>query len=97
MNPADGTQFVVGPRGDPDRYRVGALHSIGGEGVVYRGLDLRAPDADEVAIKALHSTTHAAATQAAVGADLGTDWRLQVEVLRTINHLSLIHICRCRR
>ena len=92
MNPADGTQFVVGPRGDPDRYRVGALHSIGGEGVVYRGLDLRAPDADEFAIKALHSTTHAAATQADVGADLGTDWRLQVEVLRTINHRGVVAI-----
>ena len=75
----------VGPRGDPDRYRVLGTAAAGGEGRLLRGeLDLDG-NPIPVAIKILHDDQE----------DLGEwerRWTRQTEILRTVSHPSLVGV-----
>ncbi len=78
--------FGVGPDGDPDRYRLGALINAGAEGSVYEAFRTVAGVEHRVAVKVLSGSHDDAFHQWA------RRWEAQVETLRSVSHPAIVAV-----
>lgn len=76
----------VGPFEDPDRYELVALRSRGGEGELWQGTIAVGGQELPVAVKIVHSGS---ATELAASSER---WRSQAELLRSLEHPSLVKV-----
>lgn len=83
--------LVVGPNGDPDRYRLVHVVASGGEGTLWKA-SIRVDSVDlPVAVKVMHPRNQADLDEWRVR------WQGQTEVLRSLSHPTWSGLERCSR